>query len=489
MQRKTSDVSKNVNFDLFAALAIALIFFVYQMSFSPLIASWVFDEPRIVLEAYQANAKGILGQQIAQGSLGFTYGSVSIWIYQLLFKIGTKLENILYIKFIFSYLGCAAGLFFCLRKLRLNPLWAPTFLSLPIANHYFRIPWDNVWLLPLSSFILVALFSSSYYVAFGIAVLCCWIHPVSFFYIAPFLILKNQKRLLSAYRSLKAHPQFKVAFVTFVLLAWSLGAFWLTNMDPDLWSKAYSKMHFSLKNGLHILEVPAYLSFLNFEHFIPEIKEHWPWIKILWGIHIFLFLFTLFKMSLKTKIALGDFPDWVKSIFWGLAAVSVFFVMAGIPGGQHHMNFCIIGAFLSWALGTERSLSKTSLRSLLLTFITVQSLSVVGMNASISRLGGSRSLNIGLSLENQVNAVNVYCKQKPRVTDGNKTIYAINVPQWGHIVSIGIDSLINILCPLHMESESVTKTGDKMTIFTQELLPAAFWIQAQEAVVEETPKL
>jgi len=113
---------------------------------------WINDEPLLFQEALRRNAEGKwLGLGITGGN-GNPYGPVPIMLYQLALWVTTDLPVIIFLKSLLGWLVVFFSLLKISRQLGLPRYVIPLAFLSPLVYLYLRVPWDNVFLIPLSAF-------------------------------------------------------------------------------------------------------------------------------------------------------------------------------------------------------------------------------------------------------------------------------------------------------------------------------------------------
>ncbi|MBO4303299.1 MAG: hypothetical protein J6A21_01800 [Lentisphaeria bacterium] len=120
---------------------------------------WIKDEPMLLLNAADCNDGCIFAAKGLKGSVGFRYGPVAVWFYQLLLLLSVNLYTVISLK-VLATIGLSL---WALKKLSpvlhldTKTLFVFFFAS-PFAWHCARVLWDNVFLFPLSLALLAFVF-------------------------------------------------------------------------------------------------------------------------------------------------------------------------------------------------------------------------------------------------------------------------------------------------------------------------------------------
>ena len=112
---------------------------------------WLRDEARLMALALDANEAGHPALHGLPGSTGVAYGALIVWLNQLLLLVTSDPVTMVAFKGILLLGLCWGALLRLARCLHLpaGPGAALWFCS-PFIWFYLRMPWDNIWLLPMS---------------------------------------------------------------------------------------------------------------------------------------------------------------------------------------------------------------------------------------------------------------------------------------------------------------------------------------------------
>ena len=148
---------------------------------------WLRDEARLIALALDANEAGRPALHGLPGSTGVAYGALIVWLNQLLLLATSDPVVIVAIKGVLLLGLCWGALLRLARCLHLpaGPGAALWFCS-PFIWFYLRMPWDNIWLLPMSLWYVVCAAHffrdgrmSMVVWAGGLFALMFYLHPVS----------------------------------------------------------------------------------------------------------------------------------------------------------------------------------------------------------------------------------------------------------------------------------------------------------------------
>lgn len=152
----------------------------------PTDTKWVWDEPKLIHNAYQANQQGVLAPHGLIGSRGVHYSPVATWIYQVLLLAAPNLTMLALLKTLLSISSLVLFLWLLSRELRWSPWPILLVLVSPYLYLYNRQLWDNVFLIPLSACLWWLLASFARRPGYGkllsgltVAVVMVYIHVVS----------------------------------------------------------------------------------------------------------------------------------------------------------------------------------------------------------------------------------------------------------------------------------------------------------------------
>ena len=142
---------KKFDYFLLFALGATLLALLY-----PGDTVWLGDEARLIGFALDANEAGHPALRGLTGSIGVTYGALVVWLNQLLLLVTSDPVMIVAIKGVILLGLCWGALLRLARCLHLpvGPGAAFWFCS-PFIWFYLRLPWDNIWLLPMSLWYVV----------------------------------------------------------------------------------------------------------------------------------------------------------------------------------------------------------------------------------------------------------------------------------------------------------------------------------------------
>lgn len=118
---------------------------------------WIADMPLLIMNAWTANQYGELAARGLIGTVGFHYGAIPTWVYQLLLGVSDDLVVAVALKNALTlavYVLCACWF---VRALELSPWPALLPLLSPTVFDYDRVLWDNVWQWPVSLLAVTAL--------------------------------------------------------------------------------------------------------------------------------------------------------------------------------------------------------------------------------------------------------------------------------------------------------------------------------------------
>ncbi|HUQ18278.1 MAG TPA: hypothetical protein VM099_01585 [Gemmatimonadaceae bacterium] len=86
-----------------------------------------------------------------EGSVGVRYGPAPTWLYQGFLALSRDLELLVVLRAAITMVGCAIGLMWLARALRVNRWFVPITLASPYLWLYSRGIWDNTFLIPLAA--------------------------------------------------------------------------------------------------------------------------------------------------------------------------------------------------------------------------------------------------------------------------------------------------------------------------------------------------
>lgn len=112
---------------------------------------WINDEPKIILNALRLNEAHGFAHVGLQGTREFYYGPLPTWLYQAFLAVSHDLRLSVLLRVVITMLGCAAGLTWLARGLRVSRWLVPVSLASPHLWLYARSLWDNTFLIPLAA--------------------------------------------------------------------------------------------------------------------------------------------------------------------------------------------------------------------------------------------------------------------------------------------------------------------------------------------------
>lgn len=148
---------------------------------------WLGDEAGLMALALQANEAGHPAAHGLVGSMSVAYGALVVWLNQLLLLFASDPVAIVWCRTALA-LACCWGAVWKLARIFHLPVapGAAFFFCSPFVWFYLRMPWDNIWLLPLSLwyavFLALYLRGEKFTPVIGCAVFLTamlYLHPVS----------------------------------------------------------------------------------------------------------------------------------------------------------------------------------------------------------------------------------------------------------------------------------------------------------------------
>ena len=140
---------------------VALIAVVLSTAIFPGVAGWLNDEPILMEMAirYNRTSSDIYWLPLPftpcpfglQGTRGARYGPLPVWIDQILLVFTHNLEAITAIRAILFSTLTALALYWLSRTLGLNPWFATITMLAPWLWFYSRALWDSTWCIPISA--------------------------------------------------------------------------------------------------------------------------------------------------------------------------------------------------------------------------------------------------------------------------------------------------------------------------------------------------
>jgi len=118
-------------------------------------APFLNDEGQLILRALNANEARTIPSVGLQGSVGIQYGPVATWIYQILLFITHDLVWVVEIKILLTLAIVFYSFYQIGSLLKLDRRPMLLVLASPFLFFYARLPWDNCFLVPLSSVFLL----------------------------------------------------------------------------------------------------------------------------------------------------------------------------------------------------------------------------------------------------------------------------------------------------------------------------------------------
>ncbi len=193
---------RKIDYLLLLALAGTLLILILPGS-----TVWLGDESRLLGEALNANTEGRLATKSIIGSSWVAYGPPVVWLNQLLLLLTHNPVVIAAVKCLLSVSLAWWGILRLARRLGFSPgAPAALYFCAPYVYFYCRMPWDNVWLMPLGLLFVSCLAgffrSGKFREAAGMATLLTimiLIHPIALVIgagTALTLLLLRWKRLL-----------------------------------------------------------------------------------------------------------------------------------------------------------------------------------------------------------------------------------------------------------------------------------------------------
>jgi hypothetical protein len=112
---------------------------------------FIWDEPKLFLNALEANAKGTWAARGLQGSQGVHYGPLPTWIYQIFLMVFSSPIEIAFAKALLITLITISCLWVWAKKVQgVERALVGIALLSPYLWFYARDLWDNSWLIPVS---------------------------------------------------------------------------------------------------------------------------------------------------------------------------------------------------------------------------------------------------------------------------------------------------------------------------------------------------
>jgi hypothetical protein len=425
---------------------------------------WIHDEARFLAKAAEMVHGGGISGEGFRGSVGLTYGPVAIWIFAGLMRLSDDLITIAALRTaLFDALLAIGLIWLAASSRRLRPLAALILLLSPYAWLYARQIWDNTWLIPLGTLALAAHVSfnrsSARYKAWVTAlalVLALFIHPMCLPLVAAIGIHSFSKHR----KWWRQHPctAASVAAVSLLIaLPWLIASFnVLTGHAASVVVAArpaleppkepgqpwYASSIFGLLGG-------RVFSGYNLEYFLePGWTDGNPLLRaaVLASVLVYFLVWVGVARSLLRVRANGGFraagdrgPDHTLDVvcLYAFGIQWLFLAILGRHTHPHYYNglWICYGYFLWSAVSEPLSTPglTTLLRAASFALAGVLAFTTFSVASRLHRLGGTRGIHFGATLENQIDVARALGRSSP---NARLTVDVSNWLMFPHALSI-----------------------------------------------------
>lgn len=385
---------------------------------------WINDEPQLILNALRFNQTHHFAQIGIEGSNGLRYGPLPTWLYQGFLAFSHDLRILVALRALITMVGCAIGLAWLARGLRVSPWLVPITMASPYLWLYARALWDNTFLIPLGALSIGA------YVAFladrrtGLllcaltsALLMVLIHPMSLAVVLPMALhacIFARREIWRARYGILA-----------IFVAWSI-----ISQDYLSWSSAHrssATTDASLVAGTFPFIGGRWLSAVGLDEFF---QDSWRdvvsgaiWLDFARVLTVLMLPAVWVGMALagiELRSGSGDRRHVLIVLVMIVAAQMALAGVTGAAGPSHYFNATWpVFAALAW-LSLDRLLAYRWTRWLPALIGASLIVVVAAMIVRVHRLGGTRGDGYGPTLSNQMviaRELNHYPLDSPVRTD------------------------------------------------------------------------
>lgn len=385
---------------------------------------WINDEPELILNALRLNQSHSLAQIGIQGSKGLHYGPLPIWLYQGFLAFSHDLRTLVALRALITMVGCAIGLVWLARGLRVTPWLVPITLASPYLWLYSRALWDNTFLIPLAALSVGA------YVAFlddrrtGLllcaltsALLMTLIHPMSLAVVLPMAL---HAAIVARAEIWRSRYVILAILVTWSIVSHDYFSWWIAN-------RSSAKLEPSLVAGTFPFIGGRWLSAVGLDEFF---QDSWRdivggtiWLDFARILTVLMLPAVWVGMALagiRLRSGTGERHPALVVLLMIVAAQMALAGSTGAAGPSHYFNATWpVFAALAW-LSLDRLLAYRWTRWLPAMLGVSLIVVVASIILRVHRLGGTRGSGYGPTLSNQMmiaRELNHYPSDTPVRTD------------------------------------------------------------------------
>ena len=388
---------------------------------------WINDESILIYNAFISNHHNAYPVYGLIGSMGIPYGPLPIWIYKFLLSFSQDLILIVLLKTSISVLISFLSLYFIAKTLKLTPfpLLIP-FVS-PYIFFYDRLLWDNCFLIPASSILLLSLVKfidthRLFWFAISLYTIVCLvhIHLMSLLIVIPFFIYLAlfEREWLSKHwkNSLLVLAVFLCFLIPYSIIISSSTVAGTKIPTGNSWYNWFNPVRF--------------FSFWGFDHyFVPEMLTKntgihgriYTLLRFLSGIGFVFFItgfikiFTILWTKSLKKIELTTEEKFLSYCTITVLSSILWFTISRIAVHPHYNNaICLVYLFFIYFYLNLYWKNKI-IRCFFWVYFVSMLLLLISFSYFIHSSGGTRTDHYGTTLKDQINIIKQINSYDPKI--------------------------------------------------------------------------